>query len=282
LIDALGQYKVLDRIGHGRMGDLYRARDTRHGRTVALRVLDDAIAQDPERREQFLRDARAGAAVSHPNVAGTYEIGEDAGTYFLASEFVSGQPLKRLIGARPLNPRTALDLGAQIADALAEAHAGDICHGHLTCENILVTSKGHAKILDLGLAAWTASGEKKAGQDEGPQADIGALGLVLFEMLTGKKPSGVRTLSVVNPNLPRELDPIVLKTLVKKRGEKYESAATLAAELRAVLAILDVRNEEEPVEMGSLAPSRPRSMWLLALLAIGAAIVLVWAATRAA
>src|SRR2546426_5669208 len=117
MIESLGQYKILDRIGAGGMGEVYRARDTRLGRTVAIKVLPEDVAQDPERRERFLREARASAALSHPNIAALYEVGEDQGRMFLAFEYVPGETLKTVIGGRPLNPRRAIDLATQIADA---------------------------------------------------------------------------------------------------------------------------------------------------------------------
>src|SRR5438132_644136 len=113
MLENLAQYKILDRIGAGGIGEVYRARDTRLGRTVAVKVLASDVAGDPERRDRFLREARASAALSHPNIAALYEIGEDHDQRFLAFEFVPGETLKTMIGGQPLNPRRALDLGGQ-------------------------------------------------------------------------------------------------------------------------------------------------------------------------
>src|SRR5436309_3729756 len=104
MLETLGQYKILDLIGSGRLGEVYRARDTRLGRTVAVRVLPADLAADPERRERLLGRARAAAALSHPNIVALYEIGEDTGRLFLVFEFVAGEPLRSIIGGRPLNP----------------------------------------------------------------------------------------------------------------------------------------------------------------------------------
>src|SRR6185503_16675435 len=128
MFETLGHYKILDRIGAGGMGEVFRARDTRLGRTVAIKVIAPQIADDPGRRERFLEEARAAATLSHPNIAALYEIGEDQGRLFLAFEFVPGESLKTLIGGRPLNPRRAIDLAVQVADALADAQAGGIVH----------------------------------------------------------------------------------------------------------------------------------------------------------
>ena len=158
MFENLGQYRILDRIGSGGLGEVYRARDTRFGSTVAIKVLPADLTSDSERREQLLSDARAAAALSHPNIATLYEIGEDQGHLFLVFEFVPGQTLKSIIGGRPMNPRRAIDLGVQIADALADAHAVDIVHGDLKPGNVIVTPKGNAKVLDFGLAGWTCGG----------------------------------------------------------------------------------------------------------------------------
>src|SRR5262249_9530303 len=123
MFESLGHYKILERGGGGGMGEVYRARDMRLGRTVAIKVLAADVAGDPERRERFVRDARATAALSHPNIAALYEVGEDQGQLFLVFEFVPGETLNQVMSGRPLNTRRAVDFAGQIADALAEAHA---------------------------------------------------------------------------------------------------------------------------------------------------------------
>src|SRR5262245_26469438 len=145
MVDALGQYKILDGIGAGRMGELFRARDTRAGRTVALRIVADSIANDPEARRRFLQDARAVQGLSHPNIAALYEIGEDHDRLFLVSEFVAGDTLRTLFANRSVNLQRALDHGVQLADALAEAHAAGIVHRDIHPGNIIITPKGIAK-----------------------------------------------------------------------------------------------------------------------------------------
>src|SRR5476651_6981 len=161
MFETLGHYKILDRIGAGGMGEVYRARDTRLGRTVAIKVMIADIAGDPDRRARFLQDARATAALSHPNIAALYEIGEDQDQLFPVFEYVPGETLKNVIAGRPLNPRRAIDLAVQLADALADAHAEGIVHRDIKSDNIIVTPKGNAKILDFGLAAWTAGGAER-------------------------------------------------------------------------------------------------------------------------
>src|SRR6185503_4034148 len=146
---------------------------------------------NPAHREQLLRYARAAGAVSHPNIVTLYELGEDAGRLFMVSEFVQGQTLKTIIGGRPLNPRRAVDLAGQIADALADAHAVDFVHGAITADTIVVTPKGHAKITDFGLAAFSTSFPRAAGTAQGPHrapgdssphlVDLFSVGVILFE-----------------------------------------------------------------------------------------------------
>jgi serine/threonine protein kinase len=294
MFDTLAHYKILDRIGAG--AAVYRARDTRLGRTVAIKVVSDAVAQDSERRDRFLRDARTTAALSHPNIAALYEIGEDRGHLFLAFEFVPGDPLSVVIGGHAMNPRRAVDLGVQMADALAEAHAASIVHRDIKPANVIVTPKGNAKILDFGLATWTAGGtaaytspEQALGDTIDHRTDIFSMGVVLFEMLTGTLPFAANTPaaltlqivetpapapSSVNGLLPRELDAIVAKALAKQPDQRYDSAAAFAGDLRLVAATLNSR----PASTATKAPvvrlprRRARRGWLalLVIVAIGA------------
>jgi serine/threonine protein kinase len=287
MLESLGHYKILDRIGAGGIGEIYRARDTRLGRTVAIEVLSPDISRHAGRRERFLQDARASAVLSHPNIAALYEVGQEKDVTYLVCEFVPGEPLTTLVAGRSLNPRRAVDLAIQLADALADAHAEGIVHRNLKSSSITVTPKDKTKILDFGLAAWTKRPIPQAPSgDADYRADILALGAILFEMLTGKLPSAAGTLaspSSMNSSVPRELDPIAVKALTKSPDQSYESAATLAAELRSVAAILDVRSGL--IEPPSLAPDRRRRQsvagWLIAALILAAVAVLVWLAARA-
>ena len=265
MVEALGQYKILERIGAGGVGDLYRARDTRTGRTVSLDVVPPAVTTDRERRVRFLKHAQAAAKLSHPNIAALYEVGEDKGEVFLAFEFTPGDTLKTILTHGPMNPRRAIELAVQVGDALADAHGWGIFHGDLRPDNIVETNKGRAKILNFGLAPWTVGGadradskgkaastrattylspEQKQGRAQiDERADIFSLGMVLFEMLAGRIPpdAGRPRLSTVNPELHQEVDEILSKALATSRDERYSCAATMVAELLAVLAILNDR-----------------------------------------
>jgi serine/threonine protein kinase len=276
MLETLGDYKILDLVGAGRLGEIYRARDTRLGRTVAVRVVAADLAADPERRKRLLGRARAVSALSHPNIAALYEIVEDAAGLFLVSEFVAGEPLRAIIGGRPLNPRRAIDLASQIADALAEAHAEDIVCGDLSPgSSIVVTPKGNVKIVDFGLSAFHSDVPRKPtdGDPGDHHQDISSLGALLFEMLTGKPFSGA-----AESALPDDLGPIVVKALGQDGNARYESAATLAAELRAVAAVLDGRAAAAapavvPVAVRHAKRSSSGWVWLAVLaVAIGAAV----------
>lgn len=317
MVESLGPYRILDAVGTWGVGAVYRARDTRHGRTVALTVVDPAIAGDEGRRERLLADARSAATLSHPNVATLFDIGEDQGQIYLAIEYVPGETLRTVIGGRPLNPRRAIDLAVQMADALADAHAAGLVHGDLRPEAIVVNPKGHAKILEFGFSAWTRSGiarsraatmsdaeivagavpvaylspEQALGSVIDYRSDIFSLGVILFEMLTGHPPytaakpsdvplqilhASVKPPSTTTTDLPKEIDPVLGRALARNLDDRYEAAATMAAELRAVGAILETRAEADTVEFQPPAPPRRTGRWVLVLFVLGALAALGW------
>ncbi len=276
MIESLGQYKVLEQIGAGGLGDVYRARDTRHGRTVTIKVLPDAIAGNPERRAQFLEDARAAASLSHPNIVTLYEVGEEAERLFLVFDFVPGETLTAAIAGRPLNPRRAVDLATQIADGLAEAHAAGIVHRDLRPDNIIVTPKGAAKILDFGLASWTGGGspirtsyvapEQYRGEAPDDRSDVFSVGAILFEMLTGTAPANPDATSA---GIPSYIAAVVQKSLASHPERRYQSAVTLAADLRSVALALDARGEaagRAPAPVRVRAARRSSAGWIVAFL----------------
>jgi serine/threonine protein kinase len=279
MIDALGHYRILERIGVGGLGDVYRARDTRLGRTVAIKVPADELQADATRREDLLRDARAALALSHPNIATLYEIGDEHGKVFLVFEFAPGETLKRVMAGLPMNARRAVDLAAQLADALADAHASDVVHGHLGPDAVIVTPKGNAKILDFGFARWTSGAASGPGEAADECADVVALGKLVFEMLTGERPGGHSQVSL-SQSLPPELEATVTKALAA-RSDAFPAAATIAAELRSIAAILDVRAATEPlrsVPRRSRRPVRWREPWIVValVLALAALAGAVW------
>jgi serine/threonine-protein kinase len=280
MLEAIGQYRILEWVGAGGLGETCRARDTRHGRTVALTVVNDDLIADADRRRRFLADAERAAALSHPNIAALYEFGEEDGLVYLAKEFVPGQSLGTIIGDHPLNTRRALSYATQIADALADAHAAGMLHGDIRAEHIVITTKGNAKIPDFGFAQWVGNG---AAADEA--GDLRALGAVMFHMLTGKPPVAgwpAPPPSTINRNLPTEIDAILAQLLAADTGEAVHSAAAAAADLRSLSAILDTRakrTEPQRIEPVRTDGSSKRGL-ILVLLAVLLAVGLIWLAAR--
>ena len=268
---TIGRYVILEQLGAGGMGVVYRARDPQLERDVALKFLTPSSATDQTARERLLREARSISALNHPNICQVFEIGREGDHDFIAMELVAGVPLKTRISAGPLAPKTAIRFGAQIAAALAHAHERGVVHRDLKSANVMVTPEGHAKVLDFGVAKreWAGSDdphpevsltgagmvvgtpayfapEVLRGDKSGPASDLWALGVVLYEMAAGALPFKGRTViemcaAIVNDEparlperLPNGFRGIVHRLLAKEPAHRYRSASEVQAALEAV------------------------------------------------
>src|ERR1700693_6297133 len=169
----LGPYEVSTPLGAGGMGEVYRAKDARLGREVALKVLPDEVARDADRRSRFEQEARAASALAHPNIVTVYDVGESNGSVWIAMELVEGKTIRDLLASGALPTRRALEIGTQVAEGLAAAHAAGIVHRDLKPENLMLARDGFVTILDFGIAKL---GERGIAAADGPTVAAGAPG----------------------------------------------------------------------------------------------------------
>src|SRR5215217_7937406 len=264
------RYELRGRVGSGGMGRVYLAHDEVLDRDVALKLLKSRYAANEELVERFRREAKSAASLSHPHIVPVFDWGETGnGTYYIAMEHLSGGTLRDLIASgRMLSPRTVVEVALQIAEALEAAHARGVVHRDIKPRNILVTDSGHVKVADFGIAraaeATTLSDlgeilgsvkymspEQAAGERVGPASDLYSVGVVLYEMLTGRVPfvaEGALATAMKhvteqplspgerNPYVPEAMDALVMGLLAKNPEDRYQSAAHLAENLRRVRA----------------------------------------------
>jgi eukaryotic-like serine/threonine-protein kinase len=309
-------------MGEGALGEVYRARDTKFGRTVAIKLVPDSLFTDATSLGYFEQDARAAATLSHPNIATLFDVGQYDGGWYLAYEFAAGVTLREETAGGAVSARRAVELAVQIADALADAHARGVLHGDLRPDSIFVTKKGSAKILEFGMGHWTHGGqtriraatrpesiaentsttvsymspEQAGGGTVDARTDVFSLGVILYEMLSGRNPlaapTAAETLSRVGsstplPPLPEspltaDLPAVVARGVAKDVATRYQSAAAFSAELRRVEGLMDVRSgdrasqdllrlDEEPSRTG---------MWLTIAAGVAALAGLMFWASR--
>ena len=315
----LGHYRILFRLGGGGMGEVWRGRDERDGADVAIKVLSEESARDPDRMKRFATEARAAAGLRHRNILAIHEIGESEHGPYLVTEFVDGDTVRALLAEGPLSLARALDIAIQASEGIGHAHAAAIAHRDVKPENLIVRRDGVVKILDFGLArlfgtgalsgdagdfARTATGmilgtagylspEQLRGEKADGRSDVFALGVVLYEMLSGSNPfqrtNPVDTFNAILRDDPPPLDParlgsagaelarVVSRALAKRAEDRYGSAGELAEDLARVRASLPAATPAPGAEPLPL-PGRGRSAALvtgiLVALAAGAFVLL--------
>jgi serine/threonine-protein kinase len=290
-IGVVGPYNLLERLEPSGPGELYRARDTHRGRTVTLRLLPSSFTPDEDSRAALVARARSVIGFSHPNVTTLFDVGEHDGRVFLAFEFLRGQPLRGELSGRPMNVRRAVEIATQIADAIAAVHAAGYVHAGLSPDSVMLTARGHAKVpaFELASAAGFASEaegvrlrdydspEEAQGHGGDERSDIYSVGAVLYEMLTTRRPMhrGASAPSGSNAHVPAALDAVVLQAVAPDRALRYQSAATLAAELRRVSAGLEAASTSDAaLPTASTSVSRVLVLTVVVIAAIAA--VLFW------
>jgi len=304
---VIAQYQILEPLGGGAMGTVYRAEDTRLRRRVALKFLPDELTRDPVAKARFLQEAQAASALDHPNICTIHEVGEtEDGHLYLAMAAYDGETVKERIARGPLSVDEALDIAGQAAQGLAKAHREGIVHRDIKPANLMVTADGMVKILDFGVAKLRGgagmnvagsflgtpaymSPEQARGEEVDPRSDVFSLGVVLYEMLTGARPfrsgegvtSALRSLLEDKPaplrsvrpdagkEIPAELERLVARMLAKPTADRYSTAAEVAAELAGIQKAL-------AAAAPAPRPAPGRRAWLAGAAAV--AIVLALAA----
>jgi serine/threonine protein kinase/tetratricopeptide (TPR) repeat protein len=263
---TISHYKILDKLGEGGMGVVYRAEDTKLHRTVALKFLPPTLLATDDDRKRFIREAQASASLNHPNIATVFEVDESASQPFIALEYIEGLSLAEKVKSGPLKLEEVLNIAVQASEGLQAAHEKGIVHRDVKCQNIMVTNRGQVKILDFGLAklrgasvmtrAGTTLGtmgymspEQLKGEPVDHRTDIWALGVVLYELIAGRKPfhgdyedavayqmlnKQPEPLTGIRTGVPMELDRIISKALRKEREGRYQHLDELLVDLRSL------------------------------------------------
>ncbi|MGB6339976.1 MAG: protein kinase [Candidatus Aminicenantaceae bacterium] len=274
---TISHYKILEKIGEGGMGVVYKAEDTKLRRTVALKFLPEDLTKDAEAKERFLQEAQAAAALDHPNICTIYEINESGRKTFISMAYIEGQSLKEIISAGPMGIDQAIGIAIQITEGLREAHERGVVHRDVKPANIILTEKGQAKIMDFGLAklSWgvdltkTAtimgtvaymSPEQARGKRVDHRTDIWSLGITLYEMIAGERPfkrelepaviyaiitEEPQPLTEIRPDVPKQIDNAIQKALEKDPNCRYQTISDFGRDLRRTSSLI-------------LAPTRER------------------------
>jgi eukaryotic-like serine/threonine-protein kinase len=298
----LGPYTILGSVGSGGMGEVYRARDSRLDRTVAIKILPAEFSADSDRLNRFQREARSASALNHPNIVTIYELGQDGSIHYIAMELVEGKTLRDRLSARSLPIREAIEIAAQIAEGLAKAHEAGIAHRDIKPANLMVSGDGFVKILDFGLAKVAPAGgdptktrsvtasqtlpgmimgtpeymspEQAVGGELDFRSDQFSFGLVLYEMVTGKRAFRRSTpaemlvaiireqaepVAALAPDAPAPLCWAIERCLAKEPDKRYVSTRELARELAAIRERFSERPDEYPRPADGAGGTRERS-----------------------
>jgi len=295
---VVSHYKILENLGGGGMGIVYKAQDLKLDRPVALKFLPPELTRDPEAKRRFIHEAKAASTVQHTNICVIHDIDEtDDGQVFISMEYLRGETLRQKIGHGPLKIEEAIELAIQVAEGLTRAHDTGLVHRDIKPANIMVTTDGVAKIVDFGLAKLTGrsiltragstlgtaaymSPEQAGGEPADQRTDIWSLGVVLYEMLTGRRPfeaeyENALLYSILNAEpepitglrteIPPGLERIVRKALAKKASERYQHADDMLVDLRSL------RSESQT----SRSSQKPRKRWTRSRTMIAGAAVIV-------
>jgi serine/threonine-protein kinase len=302
---TLSHYRILERLGQGGQATAYKAEDTRLSRSVVIKILLPELAVNENARKRFDREARLASALDHPNICAIYDIGETDGYSYIVMPFVPGRTLKQVIGEQPLAALSALSIALQVADAIAAAHARGIVHRDIKPNNIIVNDEGQVKVLDFGLAKMLGdetgdshspaeieksvteigvpygtlgygSPEQAAGERVDHRTDVFSLGVVLYEMLTGRQPfRGANRIEVLhavinaeadpivefNPDVPDSLQGVLERALAKKPRNRFGTMAEMRDALRAGMRELSA--DGDGAMAATIAPQRARTSWRL-------------------
>jgi len=285
-----GKYKLLAELGRGGMGVVYKAKDTRLNRTVALKFLPAELTQDKEAKKRFIQEAQAAAALNHPHICIIHEVDESDDQTFIAMEFIEGQSLKDKLRDGPLNIDEAKDIALQVAEGLKEAHEKGIVHRDIKPANIMLAKKRQAKITDFGLAKLSGgvdltkpatimgtvaymSPEQAKGEEVDHRTDIWSLGAMLYEMLSGERPfqkhqeqaliyailnDKPTPLSLIRSDIPDHVEHVIERTLAKKVSERYQKIEDLINDLKEAPSIIFPKAEKSIVVLpfDDLSPER--------------------------
>ncbi len=307
---TFSHYKILEQLGKGGMGVVYKAEDTNLKRTVALKFIDTIMFDDDESRIRFVKEAQLAASLNHPNISTIYEIDEAESKTFIAMEFLKGQSLKEVIRSGPLSIERTLEIAIQVAGGLQEAHEHNIVHRDIKSSNIMLTPKDQAKVMDFGLAQHSdetrvtrtanvvgtvayMSPEQAAGKPLDGRTDIWSFGVVIYQMITGLLPfeggndqstlygilnNDPKPVTGMRSGIPLELEMIINRCLEKDRNARYQTALDLKADLKRLIRNMDSGRLFSTQTMAVLPSKKPlkRSRFVLPLTGVFLILLVAW------